>query len=651
MNLKQLFNKNFFLENIKKSKGILAFLLGIVPLLNILTIIICLFNEFSILTFKEVSLVTHLGMYIIPIVLAVSLFGFLFKQKSVDFIMSKPISRKTIYFTNIIGGIIILTIFMLINTFIYGIFGILFSSLIIPFKLLIDYLIFYLISYIFMYTVISLAIVFSGNLITSIVVLLIILLIYPFSTLAWGYLTNSYSMHYIKCTDKSCQPLNYECYSKECKEELKNNNYYFYLDKEIGDNYTTPVKIFKGLNNIYSDKIIIKMVILSGLYLILGYKVFKKRKMEDNEISFKDEFKHYLVKSITFIPVCLITYFLMSELGFIGLLIGIALSFIYYVVYDLITRKEIYKFGKSLLIFIISFGILNGTYAIIDKHEINHILNVNDIKSIVLKHDSGLKYEVTNKEIINKIIKSTLSEGNTLYSYYDSQLITKNGKYNLSIDFVDDQLYQEVNTYIENEIKNIILNYNYNNIDAIMYGDVYIPVTNKVKELIKNSINKYKYIDKDYIKISDYHNHEYENILIPLSINEDLYEYIFNYLNNKIVENLKRDNNFYNYYLIEYNYASTNKYFTDFDQYIFEYVLKNNIDSFIHFLENDNKISYTNNYIVIECYGYNSYYRLRISDVLKFKKEFDKYKEKVKNNKEYQALVKEYQESSVTYEY
>ena len=37
--------------------------------------------------------------------------------------MSKPLSRKTIYFTNIIGGIGMILIFMLLNTAIFGIFS------------------------------------------------------------------------------------------------------------------------------------------------------------------------------------------------------------------------------------------------------------------------------------------------------------------------------------------------------------------------------------------------------------------------------------------------------------------------------------------------------------------------------------------------
>ena len=145
MNLKALFNVNFLKENLKKSAGSLAFFLGIVPIINIIILIICLINKIEFMEFNLLSFTTILGLFIIPIVLSKTLFGFVFKAKSVDFIMSKPLSRKTIYFTNIIGGILVLIAFMLINSLIIGVFG-LFSNLVVPFNLLIDYFIFLLIS-------------------------------------------------------------------------------------------------------------------------------------------------------------------------------------------------------------------------------------------------------------------------------------------------------------------------------------------------------------------------------------------------------------------------------------------------------------------------------------------------------------------------
>ena len=168
MNLKALFNFNFFKENIRKSKGLLAFLLGVIPIVNIIFLIILLTSSNSnLLEFDILSFLTYTGIVFIPLSLSVTLFGFILKKKSVDFIMSKPISRRSIFITNTLGGILILLIFMIINTLIFGLFGLIFESLTIPFVLLIDYFLFWFISYVFMFIVINLAIILSGNLITS----------------------------------------------------------------------------------------------------------------------------------------------------------------------------------------------------------------------------------------------------------------------------------------------------------------------------------------------------------------------------------------------------------------------------------------------------------------------------------------------------
>lgn len=132
MSLMKLFNFKYLKENIKKSRGLLAFFFGVIPLINIIVLITIISNDkINIMDFYSLSSITILGMFILPLVLAVSLFGFLFQKKSVDFVMSKPLSRKSIYVTNILGGIGIIIIFILLNALIFSFFGVLFQNLII----------------------------------------------------------------------------------------------------------------------------------------------------------------------------------------------------------------------------------------------------------------------------------------------------------------------------------------------------------------------------------------------------------------------------------------------------------------------------------------------------------------------------------------
>ena len=73
MNLMKLFNFKYFKENLRKSKAVLAFFLGVVPLLNILLLIIALINMNNdpvLLDFASLSIITFLGMYVLPLILA-----------------------------------------------------------------------------------------------------------------------------------------------------------------------------------------------------------------------------------------------------------------------------------------------------------------------------------------------------------------------------------------------------------------------------------------------------------------------------------------------------------------------------------------------------------------------------------------------------
>ena len=56
---------------------------------------------------------TLLGTFILPIIISICLFNYIYKKKSVDFINSMPISRKSIFITNTILGIIIIIFFIL----------------------------------------------------------------------------------------------------------------------------------------------------------------------------------------------------------------------------------------------------------------------------------------------------------------------------------------------------------------------------------------------------------------------------------------------------------------------------------------------------------------------------------------------------------
>ena len=659
MNLKALFNFNFLKENVRKSKGLLAFLLGVIPIINIIFLIVLLTTSSSnLLEFDIVSFLTYAGIIFIPLSLSVTLFGFVLKKKSVDFILSKPISRKSLFITNTLGGILVILVFMIINTLIFGLFGLVFESLTIPFGLLVDYFLFWFISYVFMFTVINLAIVLSGNLITSIVVALIILLIVPYLN-GINYITQDYYSgdNYIICENSDCKPESYYCYNDDdCEEHLLNNEYRLYYGKLLTYNFTAPlVMLNEAANNndtFYNSMSLIKMIVLSVIYFAIGYFVFKNRKMENNETSFKSSFAHYLVKGITLFPICLLTYAIIEGTGAIGWLISIVGIIIYSVVYDLITRREIYKPVKSLIISALLFFLFTGVYASYFK--------VFDNPEKVIKKVDSITYEgmkITDTDLINNIIKSLLDK-NTMGSSYVYNFIFTSGntQYEVTADInetLNNLLQDELNIWNKEKIKK----FDFNRIHYMEYNDTMIPITKELKNIIKDNIHKIDEFDIDSLSETDtlylysYHNHHYESVMIPIKLDSELFNKIITYQNELFIKFREKID-----YELSYNLnAYDSDVFSDEDYYVFDYVIRSNMTKFINYLKNDNKIDANKDLTYIRVYDMNKAYTITISDVQLFKGEFDSYKENLKDNKEYQRLVNNFREMQAdgvySYEY
>ena len=72
MNLMKNFNLNYLIQNIKKSKNVLAILTILIPILNtIILIMILTSNRTHILSFSEISITNIIGIYILPIVISI----------------------------------------------------------------------------------------------------------------------------------------------------------------------------------------------------------------------------------------------------------------------------------------------------------------------------------------------------------------------------------------------------------------------------------------------------------------------------------------------------------------------------------------------------------------------------------------------------
>ena len=246
------FNHKYLMQNLKKSKNILAFFLVIVPLLSVLSLIIIGQNshEFVNITFNKASIVTIIGMYIIPVVVSITLFGFVFKRQSSDFILSMPLNRSTIFVTNTVGGIILLLLMTFITTVLILLTTALMPNLIISRSMMVDFFFIWIVAYIFVFTAANLAVTLCGNIVTQIAITALILFLPPFLIHSYQGFTE-YQQAEIKCTDDSCKPVQYNCYNDtKCLENQEKGIYTGMVSYNQTNNYTLP---YQYASTVYSD--------------------------------------------------------------------------------------------------------------------------------------------------------------------------------------------------------------------------------------------------------------------------------------------------------------------------------------------------------------------------------------------------------------
>jgi len=509
MNLIALFNKNYFIENVKKSKSSIVFLALLMPLFTVITIL-SLSNNYSIITFSQLSVFNIISMYIIPIALSLSLFSYCFKKNQCDFIGSMPISRKSIFITNTIGGIAILALIQIITAILLFFLSIILENVIIYSSMIWDSLLFFTAGYIFVFVCSNLAISFSGNMFSAIASTLIIIFLIPFIIFS--------------------SRVNLLFNSEIENIEITNNETISYYSNM---SYTIPSYIlFDSFTEApeYNSYSLIKTIIISIIYIPIGVFLFNKKKYEMAEESFENNIIHFIIKLLTLSPFMLIaknididSYAFVFFVAFIG---------VYYFIFDLITNKKI-KFKISLPIFIVSFVFMYSIFAFV-LPKINmpfkKSIKISDIKKVDIVEISESYSDLYNFGL-------TIDDKDSIY-----ELLTNNDE---NVYFGWGRTYSKtlrLTLHMQNQ-KSINLSvYKGDNFDKIIkkYGnknmtynyDAYIPIlegvklTSENKELIKNSIKK----DLENLTYYDYYKYLLNN-------NSNLYNLkLYNYKNHKLEE-------------------------------------------------------------------------------------------------------------------
>ena len=582
MNLMKLINFNFIKENIKKSLGILLFLFFIIPIVNLLYLFNMLNQQIYVINLIDLTKMTYFASFIFPVVIAYILNNYLFKQNSLDFYLSKPINKRKLFFSNILAGLLLILVLLIINVIVFSLFNL--TNLSIPFALLFDYFIYTFVLYSFIYIVITLAISLCGNFITALIVSIILIWSFPITLDVDKLLSENYTETYIK---------------------FKGDNNEYYVDhiKNIKHPLTLPSSYV--LKKEFNTADIIKTSLLSIIYIFAGYVLFKRRKTENITAGFKNESLHYVVKTISLLPFMLLNaLFLKEKTIFTGLIITLAAIF-YYLIYDLLTQKKLYKPLKSAIIFTWTYIILSLCfYGIISAYNKKQVINCSELTTSNA-YSEYLTTTVTSFDLIKNSFNNH-SDTSELFNI-------NNNSYQIIVPLSSDAFTSIHKNDLSNYIK-YINNASYKNTTAAYYNNYKLNVDKLDLDNIKIDKNNYR----PGIKLYIYKNHEYQILTIPNNVNKKTMNYITTFLNEKFLS--------YNDTPKQISIINGNKDLTN----LLEYVSEKDDNALTNYLKKHYNDEYKGEYIEL-IYNTNDNYitpfKYTIKDIESFEKFLNTYKD------------------------
>ena len=612
MNLAKLFNFKYLMQNIKKSKMAIILFLSIVPIFTSLIIITSASNSY-VPSFLELGLANIIFMYITPFILSFSLFGYVYKKKSIDFIGSMPISRKSIFVTNTIGGIVLIVLTQLITLICTLLLGAITESIIFT-QLAFDIFIFQTIAYILVFTVANLAMSISGNVVTQIVTTLLILF------------TISSSILYVNLWDSPRISLMDEDYKISSNYNITN---------EI--NYTAPSLAFNG-EYYYNSESMVKMTVLSIVYIVLGYFAFKNKKMEAAGESFENKNVHMVVKGLTLIPFAMILVALVDSDEWEAIMFLIAIVTVYYFVYDLITNKK-GKVKDNIIFMITSLVILFGFYSILINvtEDREYKIELTDIKSFEFESTNGYDYAVGQN---NKIEDISLIEKMLYANNYSNAQYSERETVRLVLNLKNGQrksirIYSVPTEILKSVMKNIETIELSKNAKVKLNSDVNL--TSEEQENLRLAVEtalSNTRLDELYdlnknsgyynrLNVYDYKNHEVVEFSCSIEISEEVFDIVTKASNRAVAKKIQKLANMGEViYLNINNYEVLKKYMSEYNDYGYYGEMPQELIDFI-LINAETKCNSSEEYIVLSVDG-NRFWSNDINTIAGILKEYYK---------------------------
>ena len=540
-----LWNKNYFIQNIKKARASLLLTFGFALLLNFLVVQMNLLETLSLgpilINLDILSSFQIIAQFIVPVLLSLILFSFVYKKETIDFTLSLPLKKRTIFVTNTIGGLILIIIYQLLNTFLVWLLTTFFIPGITVGSMFFDYFLIFTISYFFVFTISNLAICLTGNKITTVIVILLLLLFMPFMK----DITSCYENRHLTLTF----PV-----EEQAKEHFIGNPYSdFIWGKDTSIPYNTLVT---GLTNNNQSSMstlnyyqVIKTFVLSIVYIVLGVFFFNHKKFENYQTSFQNRHVHLLIKCLTVIPIGLLLGITMNFSGghILEWYFLLALITIYYVLYDYITKKKVKNFALSSIYFAGCLLVILG-YNLFFKTPRTIEYDYSQVKSIGMDWASNyyrdakdpieIESESLKKKIYDLVTKEPVGKEQGL-----SFVFTMNdGRIVHTVISLSSEKFQEIVSEIildKSHMDYITNGFNGNHYAISYSSDLWTKDSRKdIYDLIlkeKNNLVPSDYLNgkDDFITLYSYHDLQIESFLVPFKANSPLMRALVNYYNNE----------------------------------------------------------------------------------------------------------------------
>ena len=637
MSLMKSFNFKFLKENIKKSKGGIILSLIIVPLILSIYMVVTGMNADTVEIISDESFgnMSLVFMYIIPFVYSVMLFGFVFKKPSTDFMNSMPINRKTMFITNTVGGIILITIMHLLAALLTLLWSLIYTNLVVFPMDIIETMLMSWCSYVFIFTVANLAMSISGTVMTQLLVTILILFLVPVCSVALKGMKSvkRYDNSYVSRYEDS--GITYSSYDLSIADGYQVTHYN--LSDKL-NTYTMPFNYISNGGYHFSSKVMIKMIILSAVYCFIGLQLYKRRKMEDTEESFGNTKFHIFIKALTLLPVFLLLNIADFSDDITPFVVMVIFCAIYYFIFDLIIKKKV-NFKTTVVSFFFTVFVLQAlcgtTRFLIREKPVD--IDYEDIKAISVGKSSEIggftdyfysstdddnivfdgDYYVNDAELLDLILEGKAEMEDDDRTYYNGykqiyfNVKLKSGKtYNTRIS-VPQKTYNKIVRYVQDDedymkhMRNKVLAstgiYKYD--DQILDSKFEKALDKEIKNNIENytSTNDYS---SDYFTVRRiaYQNHDLIYYNVPIDLTDKTLEIVANSSNEATMKNIRG---------YEYGLSATVYKNSDEDYYVGSV---NDADELLEFIEenideefNPNKKYYIINGSLSARDGYKSF--------------------------------------------